>query len=188
VAAMAKNLGCEIKDLMNTQELREKLDLKQYVTETVGLPTLNDIVQELAKPGRDPREKFEEFSFAEGIMEMKDLKIGMKLPGIVTNVTKFGAFVDVGVHQDGLVHISEISDKYITDPSEVVKVGQKVQVTVTDIDTARKRIALSMKGEAKPELKKSEKRDLKSNKNVKEEEPLTDFQAQLMALKNKFGN
>jgi protein Tex len=188
VATMAKNLGCEIKDLMNTQELREKLDLKQYVTETVGLPTLNDIVQELAKPGRDPREKFEEFSFAEGIMEMKDLKIGMKLPGIVTNVTKFGAFVDVGVHQDGLVHISEISDKYITDPSEVVKVGQKVQVTVTDIDTARKRIALSMKGEAKPELKKSEKRDLKSNKNIKEEEPLTDFQAQLMALKNKFGN
>jgi len=111
----------------------------------VGLPTLHDIMDELAKPGRDPREKFELFQFADGVEKIEDLKPGMKLPGIVTNVTAFGAFVDIGVHQDGLVHISHLADKFVRDPNEVVKVHQKVSVTVLDIDIPRKRISLSMK-------------------------------------------
>ena len=111
----------------------------------MGLPTLNDITQELAKPGRDPRDKFEVFQFAEGIEKMEDVHPGMKLPGIVTNVTAFGAFVDIGVHQDGLVHISQLSDHFVKDPAEVVKVHQKVMVTVMEVDLARKRIGLSMK-------------------------------------------
>ena len=109
------------------------------------MPTLTDIVNELAKPGRDPREKFEAFSFSEDAHELKDLKPGMKLPGIVTNVTQFGAFVDIGVHQDGLVHISELADQYVSEPADFVKVHQKVQVTVIEVDVERKRIALSMK-------------------------------------------
>ena len=116
----------------------------------VGLPTLKDIVAELAKPGRDPRSKFEAFSFDEAVNKPEDLKLGMRLPGIVTNVTAFGAFVDVGVHQDGLVHVSQIADTFVKDPSEHVKPGQKVQVTVTDLDLARNRIALSMR--TNPEL------------------------------------
>ena len=116
----------------------------------VGLPTLKDIVAELAKPGRDPRKQFEVFSFQEGVEKPDDLKVGMKLPGIVTNVTAFGAFVDVGVHQDGLVHVSQLADHFIRDASEVVKVGQKVQVTVVEVDLKRNRIALSMK--SKPDL------------------------------------
>ena len=116
----------------------------------MGLPTLQDILAELAKPGRDPREKFEAFAFTAGVSKPDDLKTGMKLPGIVTNVTAFGAFVDVGVHQDGLVHVSQLADTFVKDPSEHVKPGQKVMVTVTDIDLPRNRIALSMK--AQPEL------------------------------------
>ena len=145
VDAMAKDLNCSVNDLMRDAGLRQKIKLDKYVTETVGLPTLNDIVSELAKPGRDPRQKFEVFSFQSGVEKMEDLKPGMKLPGIVTNVTAFGAFVDIGVHQDGLVHVSQLSDKFIKDPSEVVKVSQKVMVTVTEVDLPRKRIALSMK-------------------------------------------
>ncbi|GAB4487827.1 MAG: Tex family protein [Raineya sp.] len=183
VEQMAKDLNCSIKDLMQKQELRERIDLKKYVSEKFGLPTLQDIVQELAKPGRDPRQQFEEFSFADDVHEIKDLKIGMKLPGIVTNVTKFGAFVDVGVHQDGLVHISEIADRYITDPAEVVKVGQKVQVTVLEVDIDRRRIALSLRSEAKPEMKKSEKKDLKERKKQQE----ASWEDKLAALKAKFG-
>ena len=132
---------------MTSADLRKKLELKKYVTDTVGLPTLTDILSELEKPGRDPREKFEVFSFEEGIHEVKDLKIGMVLPGIVTNVTNFGAFVDVGVHQDGLVHISHLSDRFIKDPAQVISVQQKVKVTVVEVDVARKRIALSMKSD-----------------------------------------
>jgi protein Tex len=113
----------------------------------VGLPTLTDILLELEKPGRDPREKFEAFTFQEGVHEIKDLKIGMVLPGIITNVTNFGAFVDVGVHQDGLVHISHLSDRFVKDPHQVVAVQQKVRVTVTEVDVARKRIALSLKSD-----------------------------------------
>jgi protein Tex len=147
VEKFAKDLGCTLKDLMTSAELRKKLDLKKYVTDTVGLPTLTDILAELEKPGRDPREKFEVFSFEEGIHEIKDLKIGMSLPGIVTNVTNFGAFVDIGVHQDGLVHISHLSDRFVKDPNEVVAVQQKVKVTVLEVDAARKRIALSLKSD-----------------------------------------
>jgi uncharacterized protein len=111
----------------------------------VGLPTLKDIIAELSKPGRDPREQFEAFSFADGVEKMEDLQPGMKLPGIVTNVTAFGAFVDIGVHQDGLVHISQISDDFVKNPAEFLKVGQKVQTTVMEVDLPRKRIALSLK-------------------------------------------
>jgi uncharacterized protein len=145
VEQMARDLKCSVEDLIKSDELRKKIDLKKYVTEEVGMPTLTDIVNELAKPGRDPREKFEAFSFSEEAHELKDLKPGMKLPGIVTNVTKFGAFVDIGVHQDGLVHISELADQYVSDPADVVKVQQKVQVTVIEVDAERKRVALSMK-------------------------------------------
>ena len=145
VDAMAKDLNCSVSDLMRDAGLRQKIKLDKYVTESVGLPTLNDILSELAKPGRDPRQKFEVFSFQSGVEKMEDLKPGMKLPGIVTNVTAFGAFVDIGVHQDGLVHVSQLSDKFVKDPSEVVKVSQKVMVTVTEVDLPRKRIALSMK-------------------------------------------
>lgn len=149
VKKMAADLNCTVDDLLNKPELRKNIKLSDYVTESIGLPTLQDIMQELAKPGRDPRDKFEVFSFAEGINEIKDLKPGMTLPGIVTNVTKFGAFVDIGVHQDGLVHISEIADKFVRDPAEVVKVQQKVMVRVIEVDIPRKRIALSMRSKKK---------------------------------------
>ena len=145
VEKMAEDLGCTVSDLLEKPELRQKIKLSAYVTESVGMPTLTDIMEELAKPGRDPREKFEVFEFEGGIQEMTDLLPGMKLPGIVTNVTRFGAFVDIGVHQDGLVHISQLADHFVSDPSDVVKVSQKVMVTVVDIDLDRKRIALSMK-------------------------------------------
>ena len=145
VDAMVKDAGCLVADLMKNEQLRKKVRLHDYVTGTVGLPTLNDIMQELAKPGRDPRKQFEVFSFAEGVNKIEDLEVGMKLPGIVTNVTRFGAFVDIGVHQDGLVHISNLSRRFVKDPTDVVKVHQKVKVTILDIDLAKKRISLSMK-------------------------------------------
>jgi uncharacterized protein len=147
VQKMAADLGCSVKDLMSSNELKKQLDLNKYVTDKFGLPTLTDILHELEKPGRDPREVFEVFSFTEGVNAIADLKIGMKLPGIVTNVTNFGAFVDIGVHQDGLVHISHLSDKFIKDPKEAVTVQQKVQVTVVEVDVPRKRIGLSMKSD-----------------------------------------
>ncbi|OYW30906.1 MAG: RNA-binding transcriptional accessory protein [Chthoniobacter sp. 12-60-6] len=152
VEKMAAEIGCTVPELMQRADLRQKIDLKKYVSENVGLPTLQDIMNELAKPGRDPRKQFEVFSFAEGVSEMKDLTVGMKLPGIVTNVTAFGAFVDIGVHQDGLVHVSQLSDTFVRDAAEVVKVAQRVQVTVTEVDIPRKRIALSMK--SKPDFEK----------------------------------
>ncbi len=145
VEKFARDLGCSVKDLIQKEELRQKIRLENYMTDTVGLPTLRDIMAELAKPGRDPREKFEVFSFAEQVNSIEDVKPGMKLPGIVTNVTKFGAFVDIGVHQDGLVHVSQLADRFVRDPAEVVKPQQKVTVTVLDVDMARKRISLSMR-------------------------------------------
>jgi uncharacterized protein len=145
VEAMAADLHCSVKDLLQNPGLRQKIELKKYVSEQVGLPTLTDILAELAKPGRDPRRQFEAFAFQAGVEKIEDLRPGMKLPGIVTNVTAFGAFVDVGVHQDGLVHVSQLADRFIRDPAEVVKVQQKVMVTVTEVDLPRKRIALSMK-------------------------------------------
>ena len=145
VEKMAADLGCSVSDLIQQDSLRKKINLQTYVSEEVGLPTLKDIVAELAKPGRDPRKAFEAFTFAEGVEKPSDLIQGLKLPGIVTNVTAFGAFVDVGVHQDGLVHVSQLSDQFVKDPAEVVKVGQKVQVTVMEVDLKRNRIGLSMK-------------------------------------------
>jgi protein Tex len=150
VEQMAADLGCKVEDLLQREDVRKKIDLKRYVSAEVGLPTLQDILAELAKPGRDPRKQFEIFSFAEGVEKPADLQPGMKLPGVVTNVTAFGAFVDVGVHQDGLVHVSQLADHFIRDAAEVVKVGQKVQVTVVEVDLKRNRIALSMK--SKPDL------------------------------------
>ncbi len=154
VEAMAADLGCAMEDLMRDEAFRRKIDVSKYVTEKVGLPTLNDILKELAKPGRDPRQDFEIFRFAEGIEKIEDLREGMKLDGIVTNVTAFGAFVDIGVHQDGLVHVSHLSDRFVKDPNQVVKVHQKVKVAVLAVDLGRKRISLSMKKEPekKPEF------------------------------------
>ena len=145
VRQMAADLNCTVEELMKRPDLREAIDLEHYITDAVGLPTLTDILEELAKPGRDPRESFEAFSFADGVNDLKDLSPGMKLPGIVTNVVNFGAFVDVGVHQDGLVHISQLADRFVESPSSVVKVGQHVTVTVMEVDVERQRISLSMK-------------------------------------------
>ncbi|MBW2674983.1 MAG: helix-hairpin-helix domain-containing protein, partial [Deltaproteobacteria bacterium] len=145
VESMSRDLGCSISELMTSTELREKIILKNYVSDTTGMPTLTDIMSELAKPGRDPREQFELFAFTEGIDKIADLEVGMKLPGIVTNVTEFGAFVDIGVHQDGLVHISALADKFVRNPHDVVKVNQQVSVMVMDVDMKRNRIALSMR-------------------------------------------
>jgi uncharacterized protein len=145
VESMARDLGCAVADLLSKTDLRKKIDPQKYVGGEVGLPTINDIMSELEKPGRDPREGFEEFSFADGVHEMSDLQPGMKLPGIVTNVTNFGAFVDVGVHQDGLVHISQLADRFVKDPYQVVKVHDKVMVTVLEVDLNRGRISLSMR-------------------------------------------
>jgi uncharacterized protein len=150
VDAMASDLGCAVSDLVRDGGLRGKIRPEKYVTNEVGLPTLKDILDELAKPGRDPRQRFEVFAFQEGVEKLEHLQPGMKLPGIVTNVTAFGAFVDIGVHQDGLVHVSQLADRFVKDSAEVVKVGQKVRVTVTEVDLARKRIALSMK--ANPQI------------------------------------
>jgi uncharacterized protein len=143
---MAEKLNCTVNDLISSEELRKKLKLEEFADDRVGLPTLHDILQELAKPGRDPRRKFEIFEFSKEVHTLNDLRTGMQLPGIVTNITAFGAFVDIGVHQDGLVHISQMADRYIKDPNTVVKLNQKVMVTVMDVDTTRKRIQLSMKG------------------------------------------
>ncbi|MCI5221380.1 MAG: RNA-binding transcriptional accessory protein [Candidatus Electrothrix sp. AR4] len=151
VEKMAADLGCTVKELMRRKELRDRLDLKKYVSartgavDALGLPTLCDIVEELARPGRDPRQEFTAFGFADGVNCMDDLVEEMRLPGIVTNVTRFGAFVDVGVHQDGLVHISQLADRFVKDPAEVVKVGQQVTVRVLEVDQQRKRIALTLR-------------------------------------------
>ncbi|MDA3851797.1 MAG: Tex family protein [Spirochaetaceae bacterium] len=145
VKQMAQDLGSNIPTLMDQAELRKRIEIQNYVSETVGLPTLKDIIIELEKPGRDPREAFELFQFSEAVHEMDDLEEGMILPGKVTNVTAFGAFVDIGVHQDGLVHISQLADRFVQDPADVVKVNQNVQVKVMEVDIKRRRIGLSMK-------------------------------------------
>jgi uncharacterized protein len=145
VEQFARDMDCSVTDLMENDELRKKLRPENYITEKVGLATLRDIMAELAKPGRDPRDRFEAFSFAEQVTSIEDVKPGMRLPGIVTNVTKFGAFVDIGVHQDGLVHISQLADRFVKDPAEVVKPQQKVMATVLDVDVGRKRISLSLR-------------------------------------------
>lgn len=183
VEQMAKDLGVEVSQLMVDEKLRKQIDLKKYISDEVGLPTLNDIMAELAKPGLDPREQFETFSFTEGVNAIGDLKVGMKLPGIVTNITNFGAFVDIGVHQDGLVHLSQLANHFVSDPHEVVKVQQKVMVTVTEVDEKRSRIALSMKTEEKATPRK------RNHDNKREDRsaiPETDMAAKLAALAGKF--
>lgn len=147
VEAMARDLGCSIADLLRDDTSRSGIELARYQTDSVGMPTLLDILKELARPGRDPRERFEAFAFADGIASLEDLRVGMKVPGIVTNVTAFGAFVDIGVHQDGLVHVSRLADRFVRDPAAVVRVQQRVEVTVIEVDLERRRIALSMRKE-----------------------------------------
>lgn len=198
VERMAADLGCGVRDLIAKKELRDAIKLEVYVSDSAGLPTLRDIRDELAKPGRDPRREFESFTFAEGINEISDLERGMRLTGVVTNVTAFGAFVDIGVHQDGLVHVSHLSDSYISNPHSVVKVGQQVNVTVLEVDTKRRRISLSMKenlegspaarpkhGDEKPrifsenkgkaEKNKSQTKDTKAAKGAASDNPFSAF-------------
>ena len=147
VEQMASDCHCTVADLINNKGTREAIDIKRYVTQDVGLPTLTDIMRELEKPGRDPREQIEEFEFDSTVQTIDDLHEGMELPGIVTNITNFGAFVDIGVHQDGLVHVSQLADRYVSDPTQVVRLHQHVRVRVVGVDLRRQRIALSMKAE-----------------------------------------
>jgi len=161
VEAMTRDLSCAVKDLLSDEGLRGQIDLSRYVTDKVGLPTLTDILAELAKPGRDPRKQFESVDFTEGVEKIGDLQPGMRLPGVVTNVTAFGAFVDIGVHQDGLVHVSQLADHFVKDPHKVVKVQQRVNVTVLAVDLERNRISLSMK-------EKKEKRERHRKKASKQ--------------------
>ena len=142
---MAKDLKCQVTDLLSNKELIDSLQLERYTTDTIGLPTLKDMTKELQKPGRDPRGKAKLFEFSKDVRKVEDLKAGMILPGIVTNMTKFGAFVDVGVKQDGLLHVSQLADRFVSDPTEIVKLNQEVRVKVLEVDTARNRIAFTMK-------------------------------------------
>ncbi len=171
VETMARDLGLGVTDLLENDMLREKIDPNRYVTDTVGIPTLTDILAELAKPGRDPRKQFESFKFKEGIEKIEHVQPGMSLPGVVTNVTAFGAFVDIGVHQDGLVHISQMANRFIKDPNEVVKVHQHITVKVLDVDLERKRISLSMKQDAVQEPEKTRKAPKKPAKRPKAKRP-----------------
>jgi uncharacterized protein len=184
VEQMTKDLECKVEDLMTDKELRKRIVLQKYVSEKAGLPTLNDILKELDKPGRDPRKSFEAFVFEEGVNAMEDLRVGMKIPGIVTNVTNFGAFVDIGVHQDGLVHISQLSNTFVDDPNKVVKVQQKVMVTITEVDAKRKRIALSMKDN--PALGGADKGATGNYKSSPPQNAESDLALKLAALKGKF--
>jgi len=150
VKTMAKDLGCTVADLMANAELRKRIEPERYLGGETGAYTLKDILEELEKPGRDPRESFEAVEFSPDVREISDLREGMELAGVVTNVTAFGAFVDIGVHQDGLVHVSQLADRFVKNPSDVVRAGQKVRVRVVSVDAARKRIGLSMKGMPSP--------------------------------------
>jgi uncharacterized protein len=165
VKAMAADLGTSLAQLVSDAALVSRIDLSRYVTDTVGLPTLRDIMEELKKPGRDPREEFVAASFRDDVREISDLKEGMVLQGVVTNVTAFGAFVDVGVHQDGLVHVSHLADRFVKDPNEAVRAGQIVKVKVLAVDCERKRISLSIReaeggGTQRQKREKAEKREL----------------------------
>ncbi len=187
---MATKQQCTVQELMAKEELRKKINPKEYVNEEVGLLTLEDILKELDKPSRDPRDEIAIFEYAEGIRTMEDLKVGMTLPGVVTNITNFGAFVDIGVKQDGLVHISHLSNKFITNPNEAVKLNQKVTVTVLEVDPSRKRISLSMK-DNEPQAAGGGQRKERKDGGAKPSKqaapaPLNDFQAKLMELKKKF--
>lgn len=186
VETMAAKVNSTVPELIKNAEIRKQLKAKDFVTETIGEFTITDILKELEKPGRDPRAAIEEFKFADGINSMADLKPGMKVPAIITNITNFGAFADVGVKQDGMIHISQLANRYISDPNEVVKLGQKVMVTVVEVDIPRKRIALSLKegGTTRQEaVKKAFKNELPVEKK---QVPSNPFQAKLMELKKNF--
>jgi len=175
---MAEDSACTVSELMQSAALRKKINLQHYISESVGMPTLIDILKELEKPGRDPRKPFEVFAFDEHVHQPEDLKPGMVLPGVVSNVTRFGAFVDIGVHQDGLIHVSQLSDQYVEDAMRVVKVGDTLTVKILEIDLSRKRIALTLKGIHEKQ---------QSQKKTKITEPVvTDMNSALQALKNKF--
>ncbi|MBL7709879.1 MAG: S1 RNA-binding domain-containing protein, partial [Chitinophagaceae bacterium] len=187
VEAMAAKANSTVPELIKNPEVRKQIKAKEFVSETIGQFTIEDILKELEKPGRDPRSPIEEFRFADGVSTMEDLKPGMKIPGIVTNITNFGAFVDVGVKQDGLVHISHLANRYISDPNEAVKLGQKVMATVLEVDIARKRIALSLKEGGERTEVRSQKPDARGQKPAgKKPETLNPFQAKLMELKKNF--
>ncbi|MCG8477428.1 MAG: S1 RNA-binding domain-containing protein, partial [Cytophagales bacterium] len=185
VEQMAKDKDATVQELMRDKSLRASVELQKYLSDSVGLPTLQDIISELEKPGLDPRDKFEPFAFMDGVHEIEDLRVGMKLPGIVTNITNFGAFVDVGVHQDGLVHVSQISDDYCSNPAEKVQVQQKVMVTVTGLDVARRRISLSMKSSPLEEKKVSRPKVNKANTRI-DNRTDSDLQSKLAQLRGKF--
>ena len=146
VEKMAKDLNCTVEELIKDKEIKKKLTLKNYISGTIGMPTLMDIMEELDKPGRDPRQTIQVFSFDPSVKTIDDLKEGQVLPGIVTNITNFGCFVDIGIKENGLVHISELADRFVSDPSEVVSIHQNVKVKVMSVDLSRKRVQLSMKG------------------------------------------
>jgi len=200
VQAMAKDLQASLEELIRQADLRKKINRRQYITDAIGEYTIEDILKELEKPGRDPRAQIEEFRFDDTIKAIEDVKVGMTVPGLVTNITNFGAFVDIGVKQDGLVHISQLSNTFISDPNEVVKLQQRVMVTVTEVDVARKRIALTMKDQnkaagASQQGQQGERRkpagggNTGNNKNAgKKEAPLNPFAAKLMELKKKFND
>jgi uncharacterized protein len=192
VAQMAKDVQASLEDLIKNSDVRKKINKNLYISETVGEYTINDILKELEKPGRDPRAQIEEFHFDDTIKSIEDVKVGMTVPGIVTNITAFGAFVDIGVKQDGLVHVSQLSNKYVSDPKEVVKLNQKVTVTVTEVDVPRKRIALTMKTENGSRVtEKNQQRTEVGQRSerkpvLKKVEPLNSFQKSLSDLKKKF--
>lgn len=183
VEEMAKKLNCTVNDIIAKPDVRKQINPGDFISETAGAYTIEDILKELEKPGRDPRDTIEEFRFADGLATMSDLKPGMKVPGIVTNITNFGAFVDVGVKQDGLVHVSHLANKYVSDPNEVVKLNQKVMVTVLEVDASRKRIALSMKEERKAEQRP--KTHMPKGTSVSHKSK-NSFQSSLDALRKKF--
>jgi uncharacterized protein len=190
VERMASDLDCSVADLIKQGDLRKKVERKKYISESVGEFTIDDILKELEKPGRDPRQVIEEFRFEETIRKLEDLKPGITVPGIVTNITNFGVFVDIGVKQDGLVHISQLSNTYVSDPNSVVKLQQKVMVTVLEVDIVRKRISLSMKGAPAKDAGRGRGERVQPptrtpNPKVRQESA-EDFQAKLMALKKKF--
>ncbi|HYF31302.1 MAG TPA: Tex family protein [Chitinophagaceae bacterium] len=194
VEQMARDVQASLEELIKKAELRKQVNKKKYITETIGEYTIEDILKELEKPGRDPRAPIEEFRFDETIRSIEDVKPGMTVPGIVTNITNFGAFVDIGVKQDGLVHISQLSNTFVSDPNQVVKLQQKVMVTITEVDVARKRIGLTMKGQGTREkergVKEPQRKEMKDRKEGRKEqtgqEPQNAFQAKLMELKKKF--
>lgn len=195
VQSMAKDIECSVNELIEQPALRKKIDKKKYVSEKVGEYTIDDILKELEKPGRDPRTQIEEFRFDATIKSIEDVKPGITVPGIVTNITNFGVFVDIGVKQDGLVHISQLSNTFVSDPNQVVKLQQQVMVTVTEVDISRKRISLTMKGQSAGEQQKQRSKATSGNPPRKKEalrietkkaEPANAFQAKLMELKKKF--